>query len=158
VFELAARARPTDQEPLEERGAADATTADRLDVLPVLVRLGLLALLPDVHSRKLLPRSGRSCVFRTSVDRRPGSVGRSQWPRPSVEGVRVEKYGDVLEARRRRSLAKSLQGVVNSLDPNRLPGASPLNRRGLWLYVPEIRTLAARVGDLDQPVTRRGLE
>ncbi len=60
-------------------------------------------------------------------------------------------------ARRRRSLARSLQGVVRSLDPKLLPGASPLNRAGLWLYLPELRTLANRVGDLDRPVSRHGL-
>jgi len=64
---------------------------------------------------------------------------------------------DVVSARRRRSLARSLQGVLRSLDPKRLPGASPLNRRGLWLYEPELRTLQARVGDLDRPASRQGL-
>ena len=67
----------------------------------------------------------------------------------------AERYQDVLSARRRRSLARSLEGIVRSLDPRLLPGASPLNRPGLWVYVPEIRTLAARVGDLDRPASRR---
>jgi hypothetical protein len=70
----------------------------------------------------------------------------------------AERYKDMLSTRRRRSLAKSLRGIVRSLDPKLLPGASPLNRAGLWLYVPEIRALAARVGDLDRPASRRGLE
>jgi hypothetical protein len=61
-------------------------------------------------------------------------------------------------ARQRKSLARSLDGVVRSLDPKRLPGASPLNRRGLWLYEPELRTLAARVGDLERPASRHGLQ
>jgi hypothetical protein len=67
-------------------------------------------------------------------------------------------YKDVVSAHRRRSLAKSLQGVVRSLDPRLLPGASPLNRAGLGPYVPEIRALAARVGDLKRPASRRGLQ
>ena len=70
----------------------------------------------------------------------------------------AERYQELLSTRRRRSLAKSLQGIVRSLDPKLLPGASPLNRAGLWQYVPEIRTLAARVGDLDRPGSRRGLQ
>ena len=70
----------------------------------------------------------------------------------------AERYQDVLSARRRRSLARSLEGIVRSLDPKLLPGASPLNRPGLSLFVPEIRTLAARVGDLDRPASRRGLQ
>jgi hypothetical protein len=70
----------------------------------------------------------------------------------------AERYQDILSTRRRRSLAKSLQGIVRSLDPKLLPGASPLNRAGLWPYVPEIRSLAARVADLDRPASRRGLQ
>jgi hypothetical protein len=64
----------------------------------------------------------------------------------------------VISGRCRRSLARSLEGVIRSLDPKRLPGASPLNRPGLWLYVPELQTLARRVGDLDRPASRRGLQ
>ena len=70
----------------------------------------------------------------------------------------AERYQEVLSTRRRRSLAKSLEGIIRSLDPKLLPGASPLNRPGLWLYVPEIRTLATRVGDLKRPVSRRGMQ
>jgi hypothetical protein len=72
--------------------------------------------------------------------------------------VRVRTQAGVISARRRRSLARSLEGVIKSLDPKRLPGASPLNRRGLWLYMPELQTLARRVGDLDRPASRRGLQ
>jgi hypothetical protein len=74
--------------------------------------------------------------------------------------VRVvgRRYAEPVSARRRKSLAKSLDGVVRSLDPKKLPGASPLNRRGLWLYEPEIRTLAARVGDFQRPASRQGLQ
>ena len=72
--------------------------------------------------------------------------------------MRTVRDVEVASARRRRSLAKSLQGIIRSLDPKLLPGASPLNRRGLWLYLPEIRTLASRVGDFDRPVSRRGLQ
>jgi len=64
----------------------------------------------------------------------------------------------VRSARRRKSLARSLEGVIRSIDPKRLPGASPLNRPGLRLYLPEIRTLAHRVGDLDRPASPRGLQ
>jgi len=72
--------------------------------------------------------------------------------------VRLREQKHVVSARRRRSLAQSLDGVVKSLDPKRLPGASPLNRRGLWLYVPELQTLANRVRDLDRPASRHGLQ
>jgi hypothetical protein len=75
-----------------------------------------------------------------------------------VERVRAATYVDIVSARRRRSLERSLRGVLRSLDPKRLPGASPLNRPGLWLYVPEIRSLANRVRDLDRPASRHGLQ
>ena len=71
--------------------------------------------------------------------------------------MRAGRYAEVVSSRKRKSLARSLEGVIRNVDPKRLPGASPLNRRGLWLYVPEIRTLATRVGDLERPVSRHGL-
>jgi hypothetical protein len=64
----------------------------------------------------------------------------------------------VVTSRQRRSLEHSLRGVIRSLDPKFLPGASPLNRPGLRRYVPEIQALADRVGDLDRPASRRGLQ
>jgi hypothetical protein len=64
----------------------------------------------------------------------------------------------VVSARQRRSLERSLRGILRSLDPKRLPGASPLNRAGLWLYAPEIKALADRVGDLGRPASRHGLD
>jgi hypothetical protein len=72
--------------------------------------------------------------------------------------VRAGRYAEVVTSRRRRSLARSLQGVIRSLDPKRLPGASPLNRPGLRPYVPEFRALAERVADLDRPASRHGLQ
>ncbi len=71
--------------------------------------------------------------------------------------MRTARYTEVVSTRKRKSLARSLEGVVRSLDPKRLPGASPLNRRGLWLYMPEIRTLATRVADLKRPASPHGL-
>jgi hypothetical protein len=64
----------------------------------------------------------------------------------------------VVSARQRRSLERSLRGIVRSLDPKFLPGASPLNRPGLRRYVREIQALADRVGDLDRPASRQGLQ
>jgi hypothetical protein len=75
-----------------------------------------------------------------------------------VERVKVARYVEIPSVHRRRSLERSLRRVLRSLDPKRLPGASPLNRRGLWLYEPELRTLANRVGDLDRPASSYGLQ
>jgi hypothetical protein len=65
---------------------------------------------------------------------------------------------DASSPRRRRSLARSLRGVVRSLDAKHLPGASPLNRVGVAPYEGEIQALADRVGDLDRPASRLGLD
>jgi hypothetical protein len=65
---------------------------------------------------------------------------------------------DASSARRRRSLARSLDGVVRSLDARKLPGASPLNRVGLAPYERELERLADRVGDLERPASRHGLD
>jgi hypothetical protein len=59
---------------------------------------------------------------------------------------------------KRRQLARSVDGIVRELNgPVRLPGASPLNRVGLRPYERELATLAARLNDVDRPVTARGL-
>jgi len=72
--------------------------------------------------------------------------------------VRAKTGAQILSARRRKSVARSLDRVIRSLDPKRLPGASPLNRPGLWLYMPEIEALAHRVGDFNRPASPRGLQ
>ena len=54
-------------------------------------------------------------------------------------------------------LAKALRGVVSELDARRLPGASPLNRSGARPHAGLIQALADRVGDLERPVSARGL-
>jgi hypothetical protein len=60
---------------------------------------------------------------------------------------------------KRRQLARSIDGIVHDLNaPSLLPGASPLNRVGLKPYEHELETLAARLNDVDRPVTARGLQ
>jgi hypothetical protein len=71
--------------------------------------------------------------------------------------VRAGRYVEPVTARRRRELERSVEGVLRNIDPKRRPGASPLNRRGQWLYEPELRSLARRLGDLDRPVSLHGL-
>jgi hypothetical protein len=72
--------------------------------------------------------------------------------------MKVKRHSVGPSARKRRSLARALEGVVRSIDPKLLPGAAPLNRPGLWLYVPELQTLARRVGNLERPASSRGLQ
>ncbi len=69
----------------------------------------------------------------------------------------VWRTGELISERNRRVLAKALRGVVSELDARRLPGASPLNRSGARPHASVIQALADRVGDLERPVSARGL-
>ncbi len=46
---------------------------------------------------------------------------------------------------------------MRGLDGNALPGAVPLNRRGVRPYTAALVALADRVGDLSRPVAPRGM-
>ncbi len=46
---------------------------------------------------------------------------------------------------------------MKGLDGNALPGAVPLNRRGVRPYTASLAALAERVGDLSRPVAPRGM-
>src|SRR4051794_1407067 len=60
----------------------------------------------------------------------------------------VWRAAELTSARKRRSFARSLRGVVRGLDGNALPGAVPLNRRGVRPYTAALVALAELVGDL----------
>jgi hypothetical protein len=60
---------------------------------------------------------------------------------------------------KRRQLAGSVAGIVRELHgPLRLPGASPLSPAALQPYESDLAALAARLEDVDRPVTARGLQ
>jgi hypothetical protein len=67
------------------------------------------------------------------------------------------RAAELTSARARRRAARSLRGVVRGLDGNALPGAVPLNRRGVRPYTAALVALADRVGDLARPVAPRGM-
>ena len=69
----------------------------------------------------------------------------------------VWRAAELTSARKRRSFARSLRGVVRGLDGNALPGAVPLNRRGVRPYTAALVALAELVGDLSRPVAPRGM-
>lgn len=69
----------------------------------------------------------------------------------------VWRTAELTSERNRRVLAKTLRGVVSELDARRLPGASPLNRSGARSHAGLIQALADRVGDLERPVSARGI-
>jgi hypothetical protein len=57
----------------------------------------------------------------------------------------------------RRVLARTLRGIVGELDRRLLPGASPVNRAAARPYLGVIRALAARMGELERPVSPEGI-
>jgi hypothetical protein len=67
------------------------------------------------------------------------------------------RAAELTSERRRRSAARSLRGVVRGLDGNALPGAVPLNRRGLRPYTASLAALAERVDDMSRPGGPRGM-
>ena len=67
------------------------------------------------------------------------------------------RAAELTSERRRRSSAGSLRSVVKGLDGNALPGAVPLNRRGLRPYATSLAALAERVDDMSLPVAPRGM-
>jgi hypothetical protein len=67
------------------------------------------------------------------------------------------RAAELTSVRKRRRAARSLRGVVRGLDGNALPGAVPLNRRGVRPYTAALVALAERVGDVSRPVAPRGM-
>ena len=54
-------------------------------------------------------------------------------------------------------LARSLNGILCELERPSLVSAVPLNRRGLRPHLPLIRSLAARLAQLERPVSAQGI-
>ena len=67
------------------------------------------------------------------------------------------RAAELTSARERRMLVGSLHGIVRELGGTTLPGASPLNRPGVRPYAERIEALSRRLGDLDRPVSARGV-
>jgi hypothetical protein len=66
------------------------------------------------------------------------------------------RASEVISARNRSILSRSLRGVVRDLGRT-LPGASPLNRVGARPHAGLIERLSFRVGDLERPCSPRGI-
>jgi hypothetical protein len=64
---------------------------------------------------------------------------------------------ELISARERVRLARSVRGVLKDLSPKRLPGASPLNRVALRPYAPLLAALADRLTDVEYPVRASGV-
>ena len=82
-------------------------------------------------------------------------ASRGSWESHPAFAWRV---AELTSPRERRSLARSLRGIVkDAASPSWTFSASPLNRRGLRPYVDDLARLACRIGDLEQSVTGAGI-
>ena len=64
------------------------------------------------------------------------------------------RAAELIAPRERRILAGSLRRVVAEVrSPRPIVTASPVNRRGVAPFAPELESLAERLADLEQPVT-----
>ena len=67
------------------------------------------------------------------------------------------RVAELTNAQERRTLARSLRGIVEDLAARGLPGAAPLNRAGLRPHSDLLVALADRLERLDLPVTPKGM-
>jgi hypothetical protein len=80
-------------------------------------------------------------------------------------GVKVHPQSELLtwraaeltSARNRSMLARSLRGLVREVERPSFMTAVPLNRRGLRPHLPLVRSLIARISDVDRAVAPRGM-
>lgn len=64
---------------------------------------------------------------------------------------------ELISARERVRLARSVRGVLKDLSATRLPGASPLNRVALRPYTLLLAAIADRLADLEHSVRASGV-
>jgi hypothetical protein len=83
-----------------------------------------------------------------------------QWIRfkPRLLGpMDVWREQELTSARERRSLARSVLGIVDEINARCLPSAAPLNRAALRPYSPQLTELADRLADVGRPVSGCGI-
>lgn len=67
------------------------------------------------------------------------------------------RAGELTSPHNRTVLAGSLAHLESEVSPDRLPGASPLNRAAVRPHLDLVRQLAARMDAVDEPVRPRGI-
>jgi hypothetical protein len=77
-------------------------------------------------------------------------------PRPSSE-LLAWRAAELISTSSRKTLARSLRRLAREAEGRVLPGAVPVNRRGIRSQLGLLRALEAHLADLDQPVSPRGV-
>lgn len=109
--------------------------------------------------------SGRFTRLRRALDAPGRRARRRQADELLLAGVRVNAHSPLLSERaveltsprRRRSLARTVDGIARDLDGRVLPGPTPLNRPACRPHLDLIRALATRLRDQRLAVSPRGV-
>ena len=67
------------------------------------------------------------------------------------------RASELVSARNRKTLARSLRSIVREVEGRVLPGPVPLNRHGILSELDSVRELETRLADLSRPVAPRGV-
>ena len=105
---------------------------------------GLLHAVDRIKTRRSLRAARRAADLELAHRRTP--LLRLAW--------RVE---ELVSTKNRLDLAHSLRSLVRDSGPQYLPTASPVNRGAVRVESETLLAVAARISDLDRPVTARGM-
>jgi hypothetical protein len=154
-----ARSRSSQQEAPARRDGESVTVLLVLAAVPAVV--GVAGLVPRGAALALgamfvLAAASQAALARLALRRERARADRLILAGRHSDGVawRLEELTSPTE---RGSLARSLKGLVRTLDGRYLPGASPVNRRAARPLVPRFEALAAQLADLERPVDPRGV-
>ena len=92
-------------------------------------------------------------ALRAARERADAELAASRLPSPRLAWRTAELVAD----EHRVELARRLTDIVHAADERLLPGASPVDRGAVREAAPQLLEVAARVCDIDRPVTPRGV-
>jgi hypothetical protein len=116
-------------------------------IASVAVACGVLAVAQIARARLALARRRREAdaLIRSGVRVHPASE------------LLVWRAAELTSDRNRRTLSRSLRTIMSELQRRPFTSPIPLDRRAVWPYRWLVEALAARVGQLERPVSARGM-
>jgi hypothetical protein len=132
-----------------------------LAVAAVPTAIGIAGLVPREPALALgvmfaLAAGSQAALARLALQRE-----RRRADRMILAGRRTEdlswRLDELTSPTERRSLARSLERLVRTLDGRYRPGASPVNRPAARPLAPRFEALAAQLADVERPVDPRGV-